>query len=204
MDPSYATHSSRSFSLPLPNTLSALALALPPIAGLAIETSTALASSLSSHPNTRNYRATKTSSIPPVLLPSTLTILLLVVYCTVVATLAGTHISPLGGLGCALGERWSELFRGKKGERIRRIQDQWQCCGFRSTRDMAYPFPTNNVRSDACATTFDRTRACFEPWREQERLVAGLMLGVAVGVFLWIVSWRSTHHPCMTPPFCPG
>ncbi|KAL2035935.1 hypothetical protein VTO58DRAFT_101853 [Aureobasidium pullulans] len=87
----YAVHQNSTLSLPIPSTLTTLTLALAPFAGLCIETSTALASSLAQHPKLRHRHA---RNFPAVLLPSTLTILGLLVYITVVATLSGTHISP--------------------------------------------------------------------------------------------------------------
>lgn len=105
-----------------------------------------------------------------------------------IATLAGTRIAPLGGLTCSLQERWTELFRSKDGDDVRKIQDAFECCGFRSTNDMAFPFPGDGRGAGACVKAYGRDKACFEDWRGEERLVAGLMVAVAVGVFLWMVS----------------
>ena len=39
-----------------------------------------------------------------------------------------------------------------------------------------------------CSVRFEeRTRACLEPWRDEERKVAVMLLIVPVGVFLWKV-----------------
>lgn len=184
---SYASHSANSYNLPIPNSLSALTLALPPVAGLCLETSNALASSLSSYEKSHSGRRIPRTTIPPVLLPSTLTLIALLIYSTVIATLAGTRIAPIGGLACSLAERWSELFKQKDGDAIGRIQDTFSCCGFRTTRDMAFPFPARGRGPEACENAFGYTRPCLELWRGEERLVSGLMLGVAVGVFVWMV-----------------
>ncbi|KAI4716577.1 hypothetical protein E4T48_07240 [Aureobasidium sp. EXF-10727] len=170
-------------SLPIASSLTTLALALPPFAGLCMETSTALASSLAQHPKLRHRHA---RNFPAVLLPSTLTILGLLVYITVVATLSGTHISPVGGLGCALREKWQSMFHEKNAGKIKRIQEAFDCCGFRSVRDMPYPFPGHEITVDTCTQRFDRQIGCEGAWRDKERTVAGLMIGVAVGVFVWV------------------
>jgi len=157
------------------------------LSGLTLETSTALGSSLSRH---HKYSRRHASNIPAVLLPSTLTVLLLVVYTTVIATLAGTHISPVGGLGCALRERWQSLFKGKQGDRIRAIQDGLACCGFHGVKDMPFPFPaaSRGVGVDECTKLWPEraNTSCEEPWRGHERLIAGCVLGVAIGTFCWM------------------
>jgi hypothetical protein len=149
-----------------------------------METSTALASSLALHPKLRHRHA---RNFPTVLLPSTLTILGLLVYITVVATLSGTHISPVGGLGCALREQWQSMFQEKHAGKIKRIQEAFDCCGFRSVRDMPFPFPGHGVSVDTCSQRYDRQVGCEGAWRDKERTVAGLMIGIAVGVFVWLV-----------------
>ncbi|THW92835.1 hypothetical protein D6C84_08259 [Aureobasidium pullulans] len=179
----YAVHQNSTLSLPIPSTLTTLTLALAPFAGLCIETSTALASSLAQHPKLRHRHA---RNFPAVLLPSTLTILGLLVYITVVATLSGTHISPVGGLGCALREKWQTMFQHKSGSKIRTIQEALKCCGFRNVRDMPFPFPGHGIAVDTCEMQYGYHVGCEGAWRDKERTVAGLMIGVAVGVFVWV------------------
>ena len=79
------------------------------------------------------------------------------------------------------------MFRAKDAARVQAIQDALACCGFVNARDMAFPFPDRRHGADACEVRFERFVGCLEPWRRQERLVSGLMLGVAVGVFVWMV-----------------
>jgi hypothetical protein len=160
-----------------------------------METSTALASSLAQHPKLRHRHA---RNFPAVLLPSTLTILGLLVYITVVATLSGTHVSPIGGLGCALREKWQSMFHEKNAGKIKRIQDAFDCCGLRSVRDMPFPFPGHGVTVDTCSQRFDRQVGCESAWRDKERTVAGLMIGVAVGVFVWVVRRPVHNHSPLT------
>lgn len=113
-----------------------------------------------------------------------------IVYETVLATLAGTHLAPPGSLDCALREQWLALFRAKDGSAIRAIQDRFECCGLGSTVDMAWPFPGAGHDAATCIAKYERTMRCLEPWRESERTVAGLLLAVALGVFVWQVRSR--------------
>ena len=163
-----------------------------------METSTALASSLALHPKLRHRHA---RNFPTVLLPSTLTILGLLIYITVVATLSGTHVSPAGGLNCALRETWQAMFSKKQGGKMKRIQEAFDCCGFRNVRDMPFPIPGHGNTVDTCSQRYDRQIGCEGAWRDKERTVAGLMIAIAVGVFLWLVrglllSIPSVSYPC--------
>ena len=110
------------------------------------------------------------------------------VFEAVLATLAGTHISPPGSLTCALREKWEGLFQRKEGECIKRIQDAFNCCGLMSTLDKAFPLPDKTHGADACVVRYERDQACFEPWRQEERKVAVMLLVVPIAVFLWKVS----------------
>ncbi|KAL1297922.1 hypothetical protein AAFC00_006436 [Neodothiora populina] len=183
----YALHQSHHYAVPISSTLTSLTLALPLLAGLSLETSTALARSLST---SKKFRHRHASNIPAVLLPSTLTVLGLLMYTTVVATLAGTHISPVGGLSCALREKWQSLFRDKNGNQLRQIQDGLECCGFRTVRDMPFPFPAagRGVGVDECTRLWPERlhRSCEAGWRGVERTSAGCILAVAIGTFFWM------------------
>lgn len=110
------------------------------------------------------------------------------VFETVLATLAGTHVSPPGSLTCALREMWEKLYDTKDYEAIRTIQDTFSCCGFNSPTDMAFPFPDASHGVDACMMKYDRDDACFEAWRMEERKVAIMLLVVPVAVFVWKAS----------------
>jgi len=77
------------------------------------------------------------------------------------------------------------LFRAKNGEVIKRIQDGLECCGLHSIVDKAWPFPDKNTGVDACVKRFERTKSCFEGWRAEERGVAGIAVGVVIGVAVW-------------------
>ncbi|QIW97740.1 hypothetical protein AMS68_003258 [Peltaster fructicola] len=172
----YGLYSANDLSLPVPNILSALAVALPSLAGLALETSSSMTSA---------RRTNASAHVRPYVLQVVSAFFL--IYETVLATLAGTHLAPVGTLDCALFKQWQHLFRIKDEQSVRRIQDRFDCCGYRSPQDMAWPFPQRNAGIDAgaCVSRFQRSVACFEPWQEAERRVAGFLLAVALSMFIW-------------------
>ena len=109
--------------------------------------------------------------------------MLLVIYETVIATLALTYVTPPNDLSCHLERQWSWLFSNKNADIIRRIQDRHQCCGLYSVQDRAWPFPDRSHTAAACHEAFGRQRSCFVGWRQDEQITGGLMLLVAVVAF---------------------
>ncbi|EON67738.1 hypothetical protein W97_06992 [Coniosporium apollinis CBS 100218] len=172
---SYAVRNIQHYSLPIPAGLGAFTVALPAIAGLAVVNS--MNSSRRRHKLDRN-----TSQSPRRL---QVFLFLLIVYETVIATLAGTHITPASNLRCGLDDKWHSLFHNRDVDRIRRIQDQFRCCGLHSVYDMAWPFQDKTHVKSPCAESFDRQQSCFPAWRAEEQKVAGLLLLVSILVFLW-------------------
>lgn len=169
----YALHRANALSLPIPNIQSAMTVALPPLAGIALEAIFSFKTSLAAKGKLQHSKVFQAVNAA------------FLVYGTVLATLAGTHIVPLGGLWCRLHDRWNELFRNKNEKVIRGIQDALNCCGFASTKDIAWPFPDHAHKSDACVVRYERDRSCLEPWRAAERKVAIMLLVVPVCVFAW-------------------
>ncbi|KAF3766159.1 hypothetical protein M406DRAFT_356222 [Cryphonectria parasitica EP155] len=100
---------------------------------------------------------------------------------TVLATLFATDIVPSASSDCELSTRWQHLFRAKDADSVRAIQEAFQCCGFRSVHDMAWPFPPAAIE---CAARFDRALACRGPWADALRKSAGVNFGVVVAVGL--------------------
>lgn len=168
-------HTIRYLSLPVPTLLGALTLVLPFISGLSLEILTRVQERQmqKAEPSDSRYY--------------TLTVAILLIYETAVATLSGTYFGPPGTLSCGLDERWRYLFRGKHADSIQRIQNTLECCGLHSPVDMAYPFPSHDVGVDACQRRYDRSNSCFADWQAKEQLVAGFMLLVVLMVFLWKV-----------------
>jgi hypothetical protein len=123
--------------------------------------------------------------------------LILVIFETVIATLAGTYIGPQSNVNCRLQDRWRELFR-RKDARIRTIQDSLNCCGLLSTKDMAFPFPAAGLENNVCEKTYRRSQSCFEPWRAEEQKIAAILLVVDILVVLWqvvVLFGRSPETP---------
>lgn len=101
-------------------------------------------------------------------------------YETVVATLALTHILPPDTLICGLAERWMKLVLAKDGDAVRAVQDSFKCCGFRTLKDNAFPWGNPSQ----CSDIFGYRESCLGPWRKAEQVQAGLLLLVAVIVFV--------------------
>ena len=103
------------------------------------------------------------------------------IYETVVATLALTHILPPDALVCGLGARWQKLFLARNRDATRAIQDSFKCCGFNTLLDRAFPWDGSAAQ---CRETFGYKKPCAGPWRKAEQINAGLLLLVAVVVFV--------------------
>lgn len=87
------------------------------------------------------------------------------------------------------------MFRAKDGEGIRAVQDALGCCGFGSTRDMAWPFPGQGRGAGECVARYDGAGTvgrCLDGLRSEERSVAWMLMAVPVGVVLWKVSFSSS------------
>lgn len=160
-----------------------MTLALPPIAGITIELSNALGTALASKPK---HRQAAKSTIPPILLPGTLTLALLLIYETVMATLAGARIAPIPPITAALKAKWEAMYAARDDRHINRLQTRFKCCGFEGPGDMSLPRGEAVCMPDKHGVVAEV--GCLEKWRGEQRLVAGIMLAVAVGVFIWMVS----------------
>lgn len=93
------------------------------------------------------------------------------------ATLYTTYVVPGATRDCGLSTIWQRLFRTKDSQSVKAIQDAFECCGFRSVKDMAWPFPPVDI---ACAQRFDRTLPCQGPWTGALQRSAGVELGIVV------------------------
>ncbi|OBT79842.1 hypothetical protein VF21_01539 [Pseudogymnoascus sp. 05NY08] len=161
----YAYTQIRLLSLPIPLTLPLLVTLLPILTTL---TTTYLA------------RLLRPSNLPTY----TTLLTLLTTLETALATWALTYLPA----SCGLEERWASLYRAKDADAIRRIQDRWACCGFNSVVDRAWPFPhgkgKDSVGADQCTKLLGSEIACGRAWGEEERKMAGVLVGVAVAVFV--------------------
>lgn len=107
----------------------------------------------------------------------------LVVYETVLATLAVTQMIPSDVLSCGLSEHWQSLWSSHNAEAIKRIQDAHNCCGLNTVKDRAWPFG-GNKGAGTCSITYGRGQSCLPGWKRDQQINAGLILLVAVGTFL--------------------
>jgi len=155
-------------SLPIPQALALFTVVLPLLTGF----STQVVYSLIQR-SSRNEQNQLT-------LPLIAVIGFQLIYETVVATLALTHIIPPDALICGLGDRWMKLFMANDGDAIRAIQDSFKCCGFKTIKDNAFPFG----QPSECSEIFGYTKSCLKAWRKAEQINAGLLLLVAVVVFV--------------------
>jgi len=80
------------------------------------------------------------------------------------------------------------MFKGKKVDAIRTIQDAFQCCGFTNSHDMAWPFQDKTHDQHACENMFGRKTGCMGAWKAEEQHIAGILIGVVAMVFIWQVS----------------
>lgn len=189
----YAHYCIQRLSLPIPAILSGLAIVLPALHGVCLERLTRLThsglpltlASRARRSSTTSYSSTRGSRRRRHTNATTLTLLGLTIFTTVLATMAGTHLAPAGALACGLDEKWKQLYRDHQEPEIRRIQDMFNCCGLHSVYDMAWPFAKHDggrtVRS-TCSRTYQRENACFGAWRQEEQIVAGLIVIICGGV----------------------
>ncbi|KAK0705587.1 hypothetical protein B0H67DRAFT_558161 [Lasiosphaeris hirsuta] len=107
---------------------------------------------------------------------------------TILATLLLSPTPP-----CTLETKWRAFWTSHDATKIRAIQDALDCCGFRSVKDMAWPFPSKEG-GVACAARFGRTEACAGPWeaamRGEKGTLAGVVLVVGVVQIVYIVAAR--------------
>ena len=108
------------------------------------------------------------------------------IYETIIATLSVTYMIPSNN--CRFEEQWMTLYKSKQASAIARIQDRFECCGFNTPVDRAWPFPHgrpgDGFGADQCTRTTGRVRSCGGPWRQAEQLEAGLFFMVAKVTFI--------------------
>ncbi|KAF3008717.1 hypothetical protein E8E13_009683 [Curvularia kusanoi] len=174
----YAASRANRLSVPISDTLVGFATALPVVSGILLECGYDLTRSKERRSHMRRGEIQR----PPLVIIANFIIF---IYSAVVITLLGTHVAPPSELDCGLRQQWQSLFRSKDVSSIKAIQDQYNCCGFASPVDMAYPFPRNGHHPDECKTLFERTESCLAPWKAEEQHIAGLLMGVVGLVVVW-------------------
>ncbi|KAF1929453.1 uncharacterized protein M421DRAFT_419984 [Didymella exigua CBS 183.55] len=174
----YAASRANRLSVPISDTLTGFAAALPVISGILIE----CGYDLTRCKERRSHLEHSEIQHPPFIIVANFIIF---IYSTVVITLLGTHAAPPPELDCGLRRQWQSLFRAKDSSSLRAIQDQYNCCGFTSSHDMAWPFPGKGVSQDACEKLSGNTKGCLGPWKADEQHIAGLLMGVVGLVVVW-------------------
>ncbi|KAK0613355.1 hypothetical protein B0T14DRAFT_569415 [Immersiella caudata] len=153
-----------SLSLPVSHILTILPVILPI---LTLLLTLSLPNLLSpSKPSSRSPPRSPFHSILPTLLTTFHLILT-----TTLATLLLSSGIPSPVRDCLLELKWKSLWTGHDAESIRKIQDMLNCCGFRTVKDMAWPFPSgppgSGSGSESCVSRYPgRTEACKGPWGE--------------------------------------
>lgn len=140
------------------------------------------------------------SSLLHSLLPLPLPVLLhlaQLLLATVLATLFGAVLGGGGGGSgggrdetrtCLLATRWQGLWRAHDARAIRGVQDALGCCGFRTTRDMAWPFPSRGGgggggnNGPTCEEQFGRHEPCLPAWEAALRRACAAELAVVLCV----------------------
>lgn len=102
---------------------------------------------------------------------------------TILITLSAGRVASPSFQPCSLREQWLRLFQAKNARAIRRIQDSMDCCGFRTSHDMAWPFPDNAHGPNSCESAFGRTVACGGPWEAEGRRIMAIMVVIgSIGI----------------------
>ncbi|KAK3304679.1 uncharacterized protein B0T15DRAFT_568439 [Chaetomium strumarium] len=192
------THNAGHLSLPIPPVLTILTILLP---FLSLFT-TLFIPHLFFHPRSpysrnRNCKHTTSTTPSPTILPLSiqplLPSILHIVQLILTTLLATSFACPLlsrSTTSCLLHNKWLALYSSHNADAVRCIQDALACCGFRTPRDMAWPFPRGSYPAPgACEAQFGRHTPCLPEWDGTLRRVAGGELGVvlAVGVLQVLV-----------------
>ncbi|KAK3293579.1 uncharacterized protein B0H64DRAFT_477092 [Chaetomium fimeti] len=133
------------------------------------------------HPQPPNNRTRKgtTTLLPP------LTHLAQLLLTTILTTLYTSTLATPTTTDCLLTHRWTTFWKSHDAPAIRAIQDALSCCGFRSTKDMAWPFPHGSGKgagAGACEAQFGRHEPCLPGWEGALRRAVGGELGVVLAV----------------------
>jgi len=79
---------------------------------------------------------------------------------------------------CLLQTRWQGMWSAHDRRGIERIQDAFDCCGFNSVKDRAWP-------RDTCPALYGRFSACRQSWETALRTGSGLDFAVCLVVGLY-------------------
>ncbi|KAJ5714428.1 uncharacterized protein N7483_011609 [Penicillium malachiteum] len=123
---------------------------------------------------------------------------------TILATLALAYLYPEQLSTCNIEQQWQSMFKAKNADAIRTIQDSFQCCGLRSTRDRAWPFKDRTHGDNSCELQLGYTRSCLTPWRGQQQTASWMIFAAAlliVALKIGIASWSSRRSSWLNTTF---
>ena len=157
-----ATH----LSLPIPTLAPLLATALPILNFILLFSSSPTTTTTDAKPSSRRLLP-----IDP--------FTLLFILDTLLITLASSQL-PAATLLCSLETQWRSRFQSKDARAIRSIQDRLNCCGLRSARDEAWPFPDRDHGADACTVASGGRQmvGCLRGLQREMRLLLAWMIVV--------------------------
>ena len=163
------------FSLPVPTVASCLSIIIP-----LVTYPTLRLVGLNTPPSTQLRLLVSLAMLVPYILLAINIILL---------TLATDNLVSPSLQACILHGRWLNLFQTKKVKAIRRIQDGMDCCGFRSSHDMAWPFKDKDHGDRACEIAFGRMTACERAWAgERQRIMSFMVVVGGIGLIVIVSS----------------
>ncbi|KAJ8070698.1 hypothetical protein OCU04_001069 [Sclerotinia nivalis] len=168
----YSYSQIRLLSLPISQALALFTIVLPLVTGISTQGAIGLI-----------QRANKKEQ-NQLTLPLIAVIGFQLIYETVVATLALTHMIQPNSLHCGLEDKWQKFFSAKNEGKIKAIQDALNCCGLHSVFDKAWPFRKDVHGPGSCVDLTNRSQSCFGTWRQAEQINAGLLLIVAIVIFI--------------------
>lgn len=155
-----------------------MAILLPAMSAL-----NALYYSMTARPSSANARR-RTNSV----FPQGLQLLQLIIT-TILGTTFFSESIPSSTRECLLGTQWQQFWTSHDASSIRRIQDTYDCCGYNSVRDRAWPFPVKGGSPiSECATQFRRTASCRQSWDGAMQRTAGMELAIVLAVAILQVS----------------
>ncbi|KAL4869023.1 hypothetical protein BDV12DRAFT_168481 [Aspergillus spectabilis] len=159
------------FFLPLPSWVPILATLLPPLTLIVLAITRVIFEAASRTSNRWTHTFQIVNHLHTILL-------------TVIATVALSYLFPETALSCQLEQQWQAFFQLKNSHAIRAIQNRFQCCGFRSIHDRAWPFKDRNHGDNACELQLGYQRSCFGPWREMQQGTSWMVFAAVLCVLV--------------------
>jgi hypothetical protein len=120
----------------------------------------------------------------------------------ILLTLSADRLASPSLQSCSYHDQWLRLFKTKNAGAVRKIQDAMNCCGFKNSHDMAWPFPDKEHDQRACEVAFGRTVGCEGGLAEEGRKILAVMVVIGgVGVVCVVSSLQVCPVPSLTQWF---